>query len=63
MEVNQQPVKNYSNLNLDDDDDPLIGNNIKTTINLSLREFGSQQKILEAIWTKRQKKIFWNINM
>uniref|UniRef100_A0A1I8EMV2 EF-hand domain-containing protein n=2 Tax=Wuchereria bancrofti TaxID=6293 RepID=A0A1I8EMV2_WUCBA len=39
------------NLNLDDDDDLLIGNNINTVVNLSLREFGDSQrtKILEAI--------------
>ncbi|KAM3727677.1 Serine/threonine-protein phosphatase 2A regulatory subunit B'' subunit beta [Dirofilaria immitis] len=39
------------NLNLDDDDELLIGNNLNTTTNLSLREFGDSQrtKILEAI--------------
>ncbi|EJD76416.1 EF hand family protein [Loa loa] len=39
------------NLNLDDDDDLLIGSNVNTTVNLSLREFGDSQrtKILEAI--------------
>lgn len=44
-------MKNYSNLNLDDDDDLLISNNVNTTVNLSLREFGDSQrtKILEAI--------------
>ncbi|CAG9534305.1 unnamed protein product [Cercopithifilaria johnstoni] len=39
------------NLNLDDDDDLLIGSNVNTTVNLSLLEFGNSQrtKILEAI--------------
>ncbi|VDK89465.1 unnamed protein product [Litomosoides sigmodontis] len=39
------------NLNLDDDDDLLIGSNVNTAVNLSLREFADSQrtKILEAI--------------
>ncbi|KAL3990969.1 EF-hand domain pair family protein [Acanthocheilonema viteae] len=39
------------NLNLDDDDDLLVGSNVNTTVNLSLRDFCDSQrtKILEAI--------------